>query len=179
MNTVELSQDFQYLLVNVHVIEYLNFKAKCAHVNKDILISLVDLRSSFENQNPGFDKKRGERVWHGKPARSSGNDANKKTKSDHKKFLKSLDDEGNEEELDIKSDYENETQRKALKVQQHISMKNQFVIEEVQEFDIYKEEKISENDMDQRVLKYLKKTINIFEYVHQIQMIQFIENWKP
>lgn len=49
VNGIELSQDYSYLIVNVHVVEYLNFKAKRAHVNKDILISLIDLRSPVEN----------------------------------------------------------------------------------------------------------------------------------
>ena len=29
------------------------------------------------------------------------------------------------------------------------------------------------------MLKYFKKTIDIFEYVNKIQLYQFIENWKP
>ena len=42
------------MLASVHIVEYLDKKAKKAYVNKDILISLQDLRSPIENQNPGF-----------------------------------------------------------------------------------------------------------------------------
>jgi len=54
INSLELSSDYCYLLASVHIVEYLDKKAKKAYVNKDILISLQDLRSPIENQNPGF-----------------------------------------------------------------------------------------------------------------------------
>ena len=54
INSVDLSSDFSYLLVSIHVVEYLNDKARRAHINKDLIVSLHDLRSITENQNPGF-----------------------------------------------------------------------------------------------------------------------------
>ena len=49
VNSVDLSSDHSYLLVGIHVVEYLDDKARRAHVNKDIVISLQDLRSVTEN----------------------------------------------------------------------------------------------------------------------------------
>jgi hypothetical protein len=49
-----LSSDHSYLLVSIHVVEFLNDKARRAHVDKDLIVSLQDLRSITENQNPGF-----------------------------------------------------------------------------------------------------------------------------
>jgi hypothetical protein len=63
--------------------------------------------------------------------------------------------------------------RKALEVQQHLSLVNKFRMKEVQEFEIYQEETINPRDLDQRVLNYLKKTIDLFEYVNRVQILQF------
>lgn len=49
----------------------------------------------------------------------------------------------------------------------------------MQEFEIYQEETINPHDLDQRLLNYIKKTIDLFEYVNKIQIQQFQENWKP
>lgn len=57
-------------------------------------------------------------------------------------------------------------------------MHGKFEIKEVQEFDIYQEEQICSADLDQRLLAYLKKVVDIFEYVNNIQMLQFAETWK-
>ena len=42
------------MLVNVHIVEYINDEAYCSHQNKQILLSLQDFRSVTENQNPGY-----------------------------------------------------------------------------------------------------------------------------
>lgn len=54
VNSIEMSQNIDYILVNVHIVEYVKEKAFCSHLNKDILISILDLRSPTENNNPGF-----------------------------------------------------------------------------------------------------------------------------
>lgn len=54
VNSIEMSQNIDYILVNVHVVEYVKERAFCSHLNKDILISILDLRSPTENNNPGF-----------------------------------------------------------------------------------------------------------------------------
>ena len=51
-------------------------------------------------------------------------------------------------------------------------------MQEVREFDIYKEESTSPYDVDYLILKYLKKVIDMFEYVNKIQIFVFVENWK-
>ena len=63
VNSLELSQNTAYILVNVSIVEYKDGSAFCAHNNKDVLISLIDFRSPTENKNPGFSKKSGSKIF--------------------------------------------------------------------------------------------------------------------
>ena len=57
-------------------------------------------------------------------------------------------------------------------------MHNKFRVREVNEFDIYQEDKISHDNLDQRILKYLQKTVDIFEFVNNILILQFAESYQ-
>ena len=149
VNSVDLSSDHSYLLVGIPVVEYVNDKARRAHVNKDIVISLQDLRSVTENQNPGFVSR--------PPVR------------DEVEPLVPI----NPEKYPAAKLEVGHVKRKALEVQQHLSLVNKLRMKEVQEFEIYQEETINPHDLDQRVLNYLKKTIDLFEYVNRVQILQF------
>ena len=155
VNSVDLSSDHSYLLVGIHVVEYLNDKARRAHVNRDIVISLQDLRSVTENQNPGF--------------------VSRPIVRDEIEPLVPIDPlKYPAAKLEVEH-----VKRKALEVQQHLSLVSKMRMREVQEFEIYQEETVNPHDLDQRVLNYLKKTIDLFEYVNRVEILQFQENWKP
>jgi hypothetical protein len=156
-----MSQNIDYILVNVHIVEYVKERAFCSHLNKDILISILDLRSPTENNNPGFIT------------------PNLKISQSKTKSKSSLENRRSQESLAyLEQDKPEFEKKKALQVQQITSMHNKFQVREVDEFDIYQEERVSPENLDQRLLMYFKKTVfDVFEFVNNIQILQFYESY--
>lgn len=123
----------------------------------------MDLRSPTENQNAGFQIQKGSysNYRNRKEVLVTQSQDQMSTKSDLKKKKPSC-HSGIDDEIPVS--------RNALTVQQNISVSNQFVIKEIDEFDLYQQEIANPDDLDQRVLRYFKKTIDIFEYVNKIQL---------